>query len=397
MYSPWLQVLDNGIRSFFWESPFTKIATVQCFFPGGRRLETAETAGISKLIAHCLFYEQQDFLEEIGSAVTVEAEADYFLISAKCLDEDLPALLRFLAKVLPQVQFTAPALAEVKQESIYALQSQDHNPFSCAYRQLQPLLYGSHPYGLSSEGTIETIGAAQTQDLQAHFDRFYLPSAMVLAITANRDPKQMGELVTSTFGAWYNKKEINWEHLTAEFVATVNHQQSDRDQAWVMMGFPAPASYDRDFFAMKVINSHLGNGSSSRLFQVLREQAGLVYDVATHCPTRFDRSHLLIHCTTAIDYVSTVQELIWQECQRLQTELLTAEVLELAKSKLLGHYALAKQTPAQLAYIHSWYHTLQLPPDFDFQFIKQVEITTPQEIQEVACKYLAKAAISIVC
>ncbi|MFN3361853.1 MAG: M16 family metallopeptidase [Pseudanabaenaceae cyanobacterium] len=396
MYSPWLQVLPNGIRSFFWESPFTKIATVQCFFPGGRRLETPEKAGISKLITHCLFYEQQDVLEELGSAVTVEAEADYFLISAKCLEEDLPGLLQFLAVTLPQVQFSASTLAAVKAETIVSLQQQNYNPFACAYRQLQPLLYDHHPYSLSSEGTMETISALQTPDLQDHYDRFYLPSAMILAITANRDPKQISELVMATFSTWHNKREMDYPHLPAGFIPYRQQQNSDREQAWVLVGFPAPASHEEDFFAMKIINAHLGNGSSSRLFQVLREQTGLVYDVATHYPTRYDRSHLLIHCTTAVDYVPKVQELIWQECQKLQTELLPAADLELAKSKLLGHYALAKQTPSQLAHIHSWYHALQLPPDFDFQFIKQIEITTPQQVQEVAQKYLTHCAISVV-
>jgi predicted Zn-dependent peptidase len=163
-----------------------------------------------------------------------------------------------------------------------------------------------------------------------------------------------------------------------------------------MIGFAAPSVHDQDFFAMKIINAHLGNGSSCRLFQVLREQHGLVYDVSTNCPTRFDSSHLLIHCRTEPNLQPKVQDLILKERDNLCQLLLQPEELELAKNKLLGNYALAKQTTAQLAHINGWYHTLQLPPDFDFQFIKQIESTTPQAIQQAARKFMNDWVISIV-
>lgn len=188
MYSPWLNTLDNGIRSLFWESPFTRIATVQCFFPGGKRLESPKNAGISQLIAHQLLLDHHDFLEELGSAITVEVEADYFVISGKCLGEDLGELLTFLGNLLPRIHFNSHTLAKVKTEFIDRINEQQYNPFHCAYEQLQPLIYGNHPYGLDAWGTIASLDLLQIEDLQQHYDRFLSPRHLTVAITANSAP-----------------------------------------------------------------------------------------------------------------------------------------------------------------------------------------------------------------
>ncbi len=397
MYSPWLQQLDNGMRSLFWESPFTRIATVQCFLPGGRRLESLQNAGITQLIAHQMLQDYQDFLEDLGSSVAVEVEADYLLITAKCLANDLAELLHFLANLFPKVRFNAGTLTNVKQEFTDRLAEQQYNPFHLAYQQLQFLLYGHHPYGFSPWGTLDSLQNLDVKDLQDYYDRLFVPGHLSIAITANSNPDRIGELVAQAFGGWRSERSAPMPgHQTAEFRAGWSEQPWTGEQTWLMVGFPAPSVHDEDFFAMKIINAHLGTGSSSRLFQLLREEEGWVYDVSTNCPTRFDRSHLFIHCTTAPHLRSKVQNLILAECDRLQGELLNSEDLELAKNKLLGHYALAKQATAHLAHINGWYHTLQLPPDFDFQFVKQVEKNTPQMIQRAAQKYLARWAVSIV-
>lgn len=397
MYSPWLQTLDNGIRSLFWESPFTKIATVQCFLPGGRRLESLARAGISQLIAYQILNDHHQYLEDLGSSVVIEVEADYFIITAKCLGDDLGELLDFLADLLPRIEFKQATLTELKQEFIDRINEQKFNPFHLAHQQLQFLLYGDHPYSFSHWGRMDSINSLEVKDLQDHYDRFFIPGHLSVAITANSSPDRMAELVAKAFGRWQcSQTPPTLTHQTPNFHPGFSHQPWAGDQIWLMVGFPAPNVHDPDFFGMKIINAHLGNGSSCRLFQVLREQQGLVYDVSTNCPTRFDNSHLLIHCTTEAHLQTKVQELILKERDRLCQSLLLSEEIELAKTKLLGHYALAKQTTAQLAHINGWYHTLQLPPDFDFQFIKQIEATTPQSVQQVANKFMKDWAISIV-
>ncbi len=397
MYSPWLEILDNGIRSLFWESPFTKIATVQCFFPGGRRLESLTTAGISQLIAHQILNDHHQYLEDLGSSVVVEVEADYLIITAKCLVDDLAELLDFLAELLPRIEFNQVCLTEVQAEFTDRINEQQYNPFHLAYQQLQFLLYGNHPYSFGHWGTLDSVKNLGVKDLQDHYDRFFIPGHLSVAITANSSPDRVANLMAKSFGKWRcNQTAPVFTHQTITFRAGYSHQPWSGDQTWLMIGFPAPSVHDEDFFAMKIINAHLGNGSSCRLFQVLREQHGLVYDVSTNCPTRFDSSHLLIHCRTEPNLQSKVKDLILNERDRLCQLLLQSEEIELAKTKLLGHYALAKQTTAQLAHINGWYHTLQLTPDFDFQFIKQIESTPPQTVQKVARKFMNDWVISIV-
>jgi predicted Zn-dependent peptidase len=120
----------------------------------------------------------------------------------------------------------------------------------------------------------------------------------------------------------------------------------------------------------------------------LREKRGLAYDVSAFYPTRLDKSQFVVYMGTAPNNTEMGKEGLNNEIKRLREEKLSIEELETAKSKLLGQYALGKQTNGEFAQIFGWYETLGLGIEYDTIFPKQIINVTIEDIQRVANDYL---------
>jgi predicted Zn-dependent peptidase len=140
----------------------------------------------------------------------------------------------------------------------------------------------------------------------------------------------------------------------------------------------------------------LGNGLSSRLFVELREKRGLAYEVSAFYPTRLENSQFVAYIGTASQNTGTALAGLRHECERLASVAITADELAICKSKLLGQYALGKQTNGQIAQVYGWYEVMGLGLEFDRQFVEAIASVTADDVQNVAKKYLVTPAISIV-
>ncbi|MGA7933046.1 MAG: insulinase family protein, partial [Kovacikia sp.] len=152
----------------------------------------------------------------------------------------------------------------------------------------------------------------------------------------------------------------------------------------------------QDYAALKLLNNYLGNGLSSRLFVELREKRGLAYEVSAFYPTRLDPAQFVVYMGTAPENTAIALKGLQVEVDRLRTNALIPEELQSAKNKILGQYALGKQTNSQIAQIFGWYETLGLGIEFDVRFQEQIAAVTLEAAQESALKYLTEPYVSLV-
>jgi zinc protease len=158
----------------------------------------------------------------------------------------------------------------------------------------------------------------------------------------------------------------------------------------------SPLPTIEDYAALKLLNSYLGNGLSSRLFVELREKRGLAYEVSAFYPTRLDPAQFVVYMGTAPENTDIALEGLQMEVDRLKEHSLDSEELQAAKNKVLGQYALGKQTNAQIAQIFGWYETLRLGIEFDLHFQEQIAAVTAELAQNVALQYLVEPYVSVV-
>ncbi len=398
--------LDNGITILTIPNPTADIVSGRFFIPAGSRWETPDRAGLAQLLTSVLTKGTQrlsaleiaDRIESVGAGLGADTTSDYIKLSLKTVKADLVDIFKLAGEILRTPNFPAAQIELERKQILQAIRSQTEQPFNNAYRQLRTALYGKHPYGRSTLGTETTIAQISRQDLVNYHQTHIRPDRLIISIAGRITPDEAIDLATQVFGDW-QIPEIAPPTLETDLVATfpqyqVEHQATQ--QAIVMLGYLAPPIKDPDCIALKLIDSYLSNGMSGRLFVELREKRGLAYDVSAFYPTRLDTSHFAVYMGTNPSNTRVAVSGLRAEVDRLCMEPLSASEVQTAKDKLLGQYALGKQTNGQLAQTYGLYELLGLDLDFDVQFNQAIQKLTSAQLQAAADKYLSDPYISIV-
>jgi len=401
-------VLKNGLVVLTMENPTADIVAARLFVRVGSRYEQAEQAGISHLLTsvmtkgtrHLSSMEIAEQVESVGASLGADSATDYSLMSLKTVAADFSNVLALAAEILRFPSFPEAEVDLERRLTAQGLRSMQEQPFSVAQKQLRQAMYGEHPYGRSALGTEESIQTLTRDDLQQFHQAYFRPDNMVVSIAGRISSQQAVELVEQYFGDWQPSDLASPLSPPPLPTLTPNPQRltiaQDTQQAIVMLGYLAPSVQDSGYTPLRLINTYLGNGLSSRLFVELREKQGLAYDVSTIFPTRMATSQFLAYIGTAPGNVAIALNGIQHEIERLRTTRLTPEDLQIAKDKYLGQYALGKQTNAQIAQIYGWYEIIGAGIDFDQQFQQDFAAVTAAAVQEVANQYFIEPYVSIV-
>jgi len=390
-------VLPNGLVVLVTENPSADIVSARILVRGGGRHERPEKAGVANLLATVLTkgterlssQEIAEEVESVGASLGTEATADYCLLGFKTVSADFEAILALSAEIM-----RSPSLpeAEVKLEQRLTLQgirSMQEQPFSLAYHQLRQALHHQSSYAISNLGQEETVIELERQDLLQYYQENFRPDNTVISIAGRITVEAALAALADTFGDWQVDGSSPHPLAIAPTPITPLHclTPQDTQQVIIMLGYQAASVHQTDYLGLKLISTYLGNGLSSRLFVELREKQGLAYDVSAIYPTRMDPSHFVVYMGTAPQNVAIAIEGLQGEVERLYQTPLTSEELQIAKNKLLGQYALGKQTNGQLAQLYGWYEILNVGVEFDTIFQQKTESLDPEQLQDIAHRY----------
>jgi zinc protease len=418
-------LLNNGIVALVSENPTADIIAARIFIRAGSRWDQPHQAGLSNLVAAVMTkgtaqyssLEVAEQVESVGASLNTDATTDYFLLSLKSVSADFAGMLRLAGEILRSPTFPQQELELEQRLTLQAIRSQQEQPFTVAFDQLRRMMYGDHPYALSGLGTEETVAQLTQTDLQNYHATHFRPDNIVISLSGRIQPDQAIALLESVLGDWQSP-DLPLPTLKLPLIQSVPRRKAiaqDTQQSIVMLGYLAPAVIAHqssplhpasqptqpilptsDYVALKLINTHLGNGLSSRLFVELREKRGLAYEVSAFYTTRLDTAQFVAYMGTAPENTKTALTGLQSELDRLRETPLTEDELQTAKNKILGQYALGKQTNAQIAQTYGWYETLGLGVEFDQTFQEQTAKTLANMIQTVAQQYFESPYISLV-
>ncbi len=400
-------LLDNGITVIVRENPTADLISGRFFLKkAGTLWETREKAGIFHLLATVITkgtekmssLEISETIESLGASLGGDTASDYFMMSLKTVSADFEDILILLGEILRSPTFPEEEIALEKQLICQSIRSQKEQPFNVAFNQLREKMYGEHPYGLSILGTEETVCQVSREELQKCHYKHFRPDNLIISLSGNITLDKAIKLIDKTLGNWENPADsLSLSYLpmlTVSPCETITHQSTQ--QAIIMLGYLTVGVNHIDYQVLKLLSTYLGNGLSSRLFVELREKQGLAYDVSAFFPTRLQPSQFVTYIGTAPHNTNIALEGLQQETERLCDIELTPEELQTAKNKLLGQYALGKQTNAEVAHLYGWYETLGLGIEFDKKFPEIISKITPDMVQKVAKDYLLSPYISVV-
>ena len=400
-------VLNNGITLIIVENQAADIISGRFFLKGaGTIAEKPDRAGLANLVSAVITKGTDNLsaldiaekIESIGAGLGADASTDYFALSLKTVSADFPKMLKLLGAIMRSPIFPESEVELERKLALQGIKSQKEQPFNVAFNQLRQQMYPQHPYGVSVLGTEDSVASLCREDLQHYHQTYFRPDSLVISLSGRITKEQGVNLIDSVFGDWQNPEQPR--PISNIVSPTVNPSQAeiiqDTQQSIVMLGYLGTKVDSQDYAILKLISTYLGNGLSSRLFVELREKRGLAYDVSAFFPTRLDTAPFITYMGTAPTNTEIAIEGLSGEVERLTKTNLSESELQGAKKKLLGQYALGKQTNGEIAQTYGWYETLGLGVDFDNNFQSAIPPITPEQINEVANRYLSEPYISIV-
>lgn len=400
------QTLANGLTLLAVENPAADIVACRIFLKAGSRCELLEKAGLSHLLSTVITKGTQSLssieiaekVESVGASLGASAGTDYLLMSLKTVGSDFLSMLQLLGEIIRQPSFPVEEVELERHLTLQTIRSQQEQPFNVAFDQLRRMMYPHHPYGVSILGTRDTVASLTAPDLRNHHAAYFRPENMVVSICGRITPERAFEAVKEVFGDWQNPDpQPDFPSLPVLYASPQQQTVTQAtQQAIVILGYLTPSVNDPDYAALKLLSAYLGNGLSSRLFVELREKRGLAYDVSSFYPTRLDPSIFAVYMGTAPENSAIAIAGLQQEVDRLTQTLLTPDELQAAKNKLLGQYALGKQTNAEIAQVYGWYEILGLGLEFDTYFQQAVDQVTAEEALAVAKRHFIQPYISLV-
>ncbi|GAB4550563.1 MAG: pitrilysin family protein [Pleurocapsa sp.] len=400
-------VLDNGITVLIVENQAADLVAGRFFLKtAGTLVEHPSQAGLSNLVAAVITkgtenlsaLEIAEKVESIGAGLGADTSTDYFSLSLKTVSTDFVPMLELLGEIMRSPTFPETEVELERKLTLQNIRSQKEQPFNVAFNQLRQMMYPQHPYGVSVLGTEESIAQLTRGDLQQYHQTYFRPDNLIISLSGRITQEQALNSLQEVFGDWQNPSQplpvsqqsvINSHPERAEII-------QDTQQSIVMLGYLGSSVNHEDYPILKLIGTYLGNGLSSRLFVELREKRGLAYDVSAFYPTRLDTAPFITYMGTAPANTEIAIEGLSTEVARLGEENLSDTELQGAKNKLVGQYALGKQTNGEIAQIYGWYETLGLGIEFDVKFQEIIPHITPEQIREVAGRYLSQPYISVV-
>ncbi|ABA23909.1 Peptidase M16-like protein [Trichormus variabilis ATCC 29413] len=399
-------VLDNGIVLLVAENPAADIIAGRIFIRAGSCYEKREQAGLAHLLAALMTkgceglssLEIAEQVESVGASLSADTSTDYFLVSLKTVTSDFPEILALAGRILRSPTFPETQIELERRLALQDIRSQKEQPFTLAFEQMRQVMYQNHPYAMSVLGDETTLNSITRADLVEYHQTYFRPDNLVISVAGRITLQEVVALVEQVFGDWQTpsvapavvnlpKISVNPQHR----LKPVQTQQSI-----VMLGYLGPSVSSPDYASLKLLSTYLGNGLSSRLFVELREKRGLAYEVSAFYPTRLYPASFVVYMGTAPENTSIALEGLRTEVELLCSKEVSTTNLQAAKNKILGQYALGKQTNGQIAQIYGWYEILGLGIDFDREFQELIAAVTAQDALTSAQQYLQQPYVSLV-
>lgn len=278
--------LTNGFRILLEPVKWAHSATMGIWVGSGSRYETEQNAGVSHFIEHMLFkgtarrsaLEIAEQMDEIGGALNAYTTKEYTCFYARALDRHVGTAFDILCDMLTQ-----PALAEKDMQTergviLEELHMYEDSPEDICADRLYEGVWKGDMLGANILGGRKTVTALTAEDLRAYMRRFYTPERMVASICGRFDAQEIVRLCEKNFGALQN----TGNPVAAEPAAyhrCIMLRKKDFEQTQLALAMPGIGAQDDRRFAMRLLMSILGTSSSSRLYQRIREELGLVYEI----------------------------------------------------------------------------------------------------------------------
>jgi predicted Zn-dependent peptidase len=353
-------VLPDGPRVISARLPGTRSLAVAVYVLVGSRLESRERAGVAHFMEHLTFKgthampttrEVSEAIEGVGGSCNAATDRESTVYWTRLPVREAERAFSVLAELVVRPLLREEDIAREREIIVEEIRSYRDDPGQFVYNVFDEGFFGDTPLGWEIAGDEESVRGLSVEDIRAFWGAGYKPANLVVAAAGDLSHERVVELVERFFGCGTG---VVPEYAPAPEVfpaARVTVRSSPIAQAHLCLGLPALPRDHPDQWTLELLNTILGDGSSSRLFQRVREEKGLAYDVHSFQTDFADCGTLQIYAGVDPNSLGAALEAILAELARLRDEVVPRAELAKARAYASGRLELRLEESRAMA---SW-------------------------------------------
>ncbi|MGE5552758.1 MAG: M16 family metallopeptidase [Betaproteobacteria bacterium] len=395
-------VLENGLRVVTEYLPHVRSVAMGFWFGVGARHEDARSNGLSHLIEHLIFKGTEkrsarqiaEEFDSTGGQLNAYTSKEYTCYYARVLDKHLPRATEVLADMILHSRFAEEDLEKEKGVVQEEIKMYEDSPDEMVHDLFTQAILDGHPLGRTILGTARTVASFTREDLLAYRHRHYTPDNLVVAAAGHVEHEAVVAEVERHFREFSGRRVGDGEHQWTAKPRPVLRPK-DTEQVHLCLGVEGLRRNDDRKYALFTLDVILGGGMSSRLFQELREERGLVYSTYSYHVCYQETGVFGIYAGTSPQNADQVVELVQQEFARLLADGVGEEELQRAKEQLKGSLVLSLESTASRMSRIAKSELFDERYDTPDELVAKVDAVTAEDVDALARELLAPERVTL--
>ncbi|MFZ3171284.1 MAG: pitrilysin family protein [Carboxydocellales bacterium] len=343
--------LPNGVRIVAEEIPWVRSLAVGIWVQVGSRDEQEQVTGISHFIEHMLFKgtknrtakQLAEALDAVGGQLNAFTSKEYTCFYAKVLDDHGALAIDVLSDMFFNSLFTEQDIDKERNVVLEEIKMYEDTPDDLVHDLFTSTLLCGHPLGRPIIGTKEVIKAINRNDVLEYYTHHYVPEHTVIAIAGSLKGQGLINSLKEIFGSWKGAKparSMSYPVHNAQAVV----KTKEIEQVHLCLGTLGLPIDHKDSYVLHCLNSILGGGISSRLFQTIREEQGLAYSVYSYSSAYQDTGLFAVYGGLSQNNLEEFLSLVYKEINNMAEQGVTADELSRSKEQLKGNLFLGLES-----------------------------------------------------
>ncbi|MDO9212163.1 MAG: pitrilysin family protein [Deltaproteobacteria bacterium] len=344
-------VLPNGIQVVTEEIPSVHSVSVGIWVEAGSRDERSEENGISHFIEHMLFKGTQrrsarqiaKEIDAVGGILNAFTSKEFSSFYAKVMAEHLPVALDLLFDLYLNSLFAAEELEKERQVIVQEINMVEDTPDEYIHDLFSQSFWPHHPLGLPILGRLNTISRMDRRTLKGFFLKHYLQIPPIIVAAGKLKHEDLLRPVQEALRKIRPRPKERKIHPPRPH-PQIQVKNKQLEQVHLLLGTQGFSVVHPRRYAFTILNTILGGGMSSRLFQEVREKRGLAYSVYSFASSFVDSGLLGVYVGTGDHTLNRVLQVILREMKRLAENSIRPKELRSAKEQLKGNLLLSLES-----------------------------------------------------
>ncbi|MGC8604935.1 MAG: M16 family metallopeptidase, partial [Desulfomonilaceae bacterium] len=389
--------LSNGIQVIVIPDDANQLVSFKILHLGGKRFETEKTQGIMNFVASMLTkgagdlqeFEISKRIEEKGGRVSCFSGWDSFGVSLTILSHYIEFGVNLLSTIFKNPTFPKREMERERQFILNKIKNETDDPVQFIVNRLCKILYGSHPYGFNTLGTLATVSKFSEQDLMDCYRQFSNPSNTVISVVGAIDPGNALKIIDKFFG---DVPPSSFEPPIVPFETRIDQQREEilrinKAKAHIVIGFKTISLADQDRYPLDVLNNLL-SGQGGRLFLELRDKKSLAYSVTSFLRYKLGPGFMGFYIACATPKVDRAVSGLLAEIEKIKSINISDQEIRNSKANLIGNHETSLQTTWSRADNYGHNTLFGLGWNYDFEYTNKILEVKAEDVSRVARRYL---------